>query len=191
MRKTFYFILTLIILLGLIYLFTNKKDNNSIKSSENPTTTLPVSTSTTSINSLDTINWIATSSSGISFKYPKDLGTTYIGTTDWPPALNIYDKPFSCTGGGTSETMPAGQTKSEIVNGRTYCVTKESEGAAGSTYTQYAYAFSYESKTAIMTFTLRYPQCMNYDNPKQTECKNEEGNIDISNLIDNIVNTVQ
>jgi hypothetical protein len=60
------------------------------------------------------------------------------------------------------------------IGGREYCVTKVSDGAAGSTYTQYAYATAEgNDKTKIFTFTLRFVQCMNYDDPEQAECLSE------------------
>lgn len=67
------------------------------------------------------------------------LTTKYITTVDWPPKVQTLNQSFSCTEAGV-ETQRAGQTKQVIVNDTTYCVTKNTEGAAGSVYTQYAYA---------------------------------------------------
>jgi hypothetical protein len=125
------------------------------------------------------------SKTGISFQYPDNLGTTFISPVDWPPAATVSDQPYSCTQAG-SETAPAGQTVEKTFNGRAYCVTKESQGAAGSIYTQYAYAYAMDSKTAILTFSLRFVQCANYDDPQMTACKNEQASFDIDNLADSI-----
>jgi hypothetical protein len=76
------------------------------------------------------------------------------------------------------------------VGGRSYCVTKQSEGAAGSIYTQYAYAFPDGTGTAIFTFTLRAVQCANYDDPKKTECENERAAFDPDGIMDRVTKTV-
>lgn len=73
---------------------------------------------------------------GTSFQYPESLSTVYIETVDWPPKIMVSSEPFNCVEGG-SEVMQSGQISNQVINSRTYCVTKEDEGAAGSTYTQY------------------------------------------------------
>ncbi len=124
---------------------------------------------------LDTSSWNTATdpASGVAFRYPADFGTAYISTTDWPPKVAVLDTPYSCTEGGTSTSLPAGQTKRESINGHEYCVTEEGEGAAGSTYIQYAYAAPKDGKTMIFTFSLRYVQCANYEDPKKAECTAE------------------
>jgi hypothetical protein len=136
--------------------------------------------------------WIdhADAATGVSFQYPKDLGTKYIDTVDWPPQVSVAAGPFTCTAGG-SEIASAGVTTPQVINGHDYCVTRESEGAAGSTYTLYTYAFSKGNKTVILTFNLRFPQCLNYDNPKQTECLDERQSFDIDGTIDRIAATLR
>lgn len=135
-------------------------------------------------------NWLSGENGGFSFKYPENFNTKYISPVDWPIKVNVYEQEYSCLEAGT-EVLPAGQTKKENINGKEYCVTRESEGAAGSVYTNYAFAMPYEGKTLIMTFTSRATQCMNYDNPEQTECLNERESFDISPLIDQIASTLK
>jgi len=120
---------------------------------------------------------------GIIFKYPQDWGTTYIHPVDWPPKVQVINQPFNCTEGGT-EIAQAGITTKTIINGTTYCITKESEGAAGSIYTNYAYAFAKDNETIIFTFTGRAVQCDNYDDPQKTACKNERASFVLDNLLD-------
>lgn len=127
---------------------------------------------------------------GVSFQYPEQLATDYIHTVDWPPQIAINNGPFVCAEGG-SEIAQAGQTEKAVIDTRAYCVTKESEGAAGSTYTQYAYAFSKNDKVLIFTFTLRFPQCANYDDPQKTQCENERAALDINSLVDRMAQSVQ
>lgn len=126
---------------------------------------------------------------GITFRYPETLTAKYINTVDWPPHIRILDEPFDCSEAG-EETDRAGGTKEHRVDGRTYCVTTVTEGAAGSIYRQYAYAFPYNNQTAIFTFSLRFSQCDNYDEPQRVECKSERETLDVDNLIDRIMQTM-
>ncbi len=141
-------------------------------------------------STVDTSVWktVTDPTSGISFRYPADFGTTYISVTDWPPKVALVNAPFSCTEAGT-ETAQAGATRKISIGGHEYCVTKESEGAAGSIYTQYAYAGPKEGKTMIFTFSLRFVQCANYDNPKKTECETERGAFDPNPIVDAMFGT--
>ena len=126
---------------------------------------------------------------GVIFKYPESIGTKYIDAYDWPPKVQVLNKAFTCDEAG-KETQRAGQTKKVTINGNTYCVTKVVEGAAGSTYTQYAYAFAEDNKTVILTFTVREPQCANYDEPKQSECKKEQSSFDLNSIIDKVAKSI-
>ena len=115
---------------------------------------------------------------GVSFRYPEQgFSTSYITTVDWPPQVVLRDEPFVCTQAG-SEIMQNGKTEKYMIGDREYCVTKESEGAAGSIYTNYTYATAKGDKTLVMTFSLRATQCGNYDQPKQSACENERAAFD-------------
>lgn len=130
--------------------------------------------------------WSMYVSNGVMVSYPKTLPTTYIKTVDWPPQAQVLDLPYSaCTEAGV-ETDRAGQTQKRMINGREYCVTTIVEGAAGSIYTQYAYAFPRGYKTIILTFSLRAPQCANYDDPEKTACETERRVFDIDGLVDSM-----
>lgn len=130
--------------------------------------------------------------SGRSLQYPATLGTSYIHTVDWPPKIAVDETPFTCTPAG-SATAPAGITDEETINGHTYCVTKETGAAAGSIYDTYAYAFPFDNntETAILTFSLQYPQCANYEDPQKTACSTEENSFAIGPIADTIAQTVQ
>lgn len=123
-----------------------------------------------------------------SFKYPKDLGTTYITPADWPPVMTVSNDPFECTVAG-SETARAGKTENKIINGGVYCVTKISEGAAGSVYTEYAYTSAIEGKAVTFTFSLKAVQCANYDKPKRSACENEQSTFNVDALVGEIGET--
>ncbi len=129
-------------------------------------------------------------STSISFSYPENLPTQYIYTVDWPPKIQVINEPYSCTAAG-SETARAGQTESVTINGHPYCVTKVTEGAAGSIYTQYAYAFPYNSKTVILTFSLRFVQCGNYSGMESAACETERASFTVDNVIDGIAQSIK
>lgn len=110
----------------------------------------------------------------------------YVSATDWPPAIEVLtDEEYSCVEAG-DEFDRAGATAEKEINGSAYCVTKVTEGAAGSSYTQYAYKREIHGVPAIATFSFRFPQCMNYDEPKQSECKAEQENFSVNEIIDSL-----
>ncbi len=127
---------------------------------------------------------------GISFRYPENPVAKYMEAIDWPPQTEVLNKQFTCTEAG-SETARAGQTLKRIVNDRTYCVTKVTEGAAGSIYTEYAYAFPKDDKIVIFTFSIRFVQCGNYGEPEKTECENVRTAFNLDGVIDQIAQTLQ
>lgn len=140
--------------------------------------------------------WKTASDGEIAFLYPEDIGTTYITTTDWPPQVQLIGAQPTCTTAGAIN-MPGGKTEQELINGREYCVTTEGEGAAGSTYLLKAYVFSVddspseEDSMMVFTFGLREVQCANYDEPKKTECETERATFNISNLVDEMAQTIR
>lgn len=138
------------------------------------------------------------SKTGITFQYPKTLLTEYIHTVGWPPQVQVLNEPFACIEAG-SETARAGKTEKRFVDDREYCRTSIVEGAAGSIYTNYAYAFPLYStgstqadrKTVIFTFSLQAVQCANYDDPRKTACENERSSFDLDSAVDRMAKTVQ
>ncbi len=122
-----------------------------------------------------------TTAQGITFMYPKELPITYITPQDWPPIVELKAGKFTCAKTGV---------ELHTVGNRLYCVTKSSEGAAGSTYTTYQYSTTYGDFVARISFTLRFPQCMNYDNPEQDQCKREQVNFDIDSLADRVASSI-
>lgn len=139
------------------------------------------------------VSWVSgTNTDGtVSFRYPTDFGTKYIHPVDWPPEARLLEEPFVCTPGGESEVLPAGMTEEKTINGNVFCVTKESEGAAGTTYTMYAYARDFLGKTLIFTWSSRAVQCMNYDDPEKSECLAERDVFDPDGLLSRISETAE
>lgn len=135
----------------------------------------------------DSSSWKTDSTNEVTFKYPESLGTTYINTQVWPPNVQAENVPFTCI-----ETNPDEyeKTAERIINGRTYCVTEVSEGAAGHMYTQYTYAFYKNDRIVTLSFTLAFVQCGNFDNPERSECEKERRKFDIDGIIDQIAQTL-
>jgi hypothetical protein len=136
-------------------------------------------------------DWLTTTdpSTNLRFKYPKNLLTAYIKEINWPPKIQILNEPFICIESG-NETYMTEKTERRIINGGSYCVTTVSEGAAGSTYTQYTYAFPQGRETLLLTFSLRFFNCENYERVQVQECQYEQKNFNMDNTIDYIVNTI-
>lgn len=128
--------------------------------------------------------------SGLTFRYPEKLSTQYIDIVDWPPEVQVLNEAFECIEAG-NEIDRAGETEKRIVDDRNYCVTRKTEGAAGSMYTQYAYAFPKDNTTVTFIFTLRSQQCANYDELKKTECENERESFDVDNVVDKMAKSVK
>lgn len=126
----------------------------------------------------------------LSFRYPENLGTTYVTLVDWPPLAFVQDSPYSCVNAGEAIER-AGKTEERNIDGRIYCVTEKEEGAAGSIYTSYAYNSVVNGKNLIFTFTIRKPQCMNYDEPNQSACIQEQQSVNFDRLADQMMQSVK
>ena len=122
----------------------------------------------------------------VNFDFPETLDATYVSTVDWPPEIRVENTVYSCTEAG-EETARAGETKEQVINGHTYCVTVVSEGAAGSVYRMYAYNFVYDEQNVFVTFSLRFPQCANYPDREQLSCQEEQESFEPGELVDRVI----
>lgn len=129
------------------------------------------------------------STSGAAFRYPRELGTAYIQPIEWPPQIRFFDQLFSCEPTGAL-IIAEEKTEMRTVEGRKYCVTQSNEGAAGSVYSQYTYAFPVNDTVGVLTLTLRMPQCVNYDGPEEIMCEDERETFALDPLIDTIAQSV-
>jgi len=107
----------------------------------------------------------------------------YTNFFDWPPQTEVLNNPYACIGTSTTTEI--------IINNNKYCRSVISEGAAGSIYNTYTYSFAKENNTTSLTFSTRQPQCMNYDNPKQTECLDEMKKVDVDSIVDGFVQGIK
>ena len=128
-------------------------------------------------NDIESWNWVLSpvSPQGTQFKYPEPLPTKYVTAVEWPPTVSMVAGKLVCEQG--SAIGSDGETKRfalRTLDGSDYCVGFSAEGAAGSTYTSYEYSTAQGDYVARVSFTLRTPQCMNYDDPERTVCKTEQ-----------------
>jgi hypothetical protein len=113
----------------------------------------------------------------------QNLDTDYVSPIDWPPLVRALEgEIYSCTPAG-NEIDRAGRTERVVMGGEEYCVTTVSEGAAGSIYKQYAYIKDVRGVPVAATFSFRFVQCLNYDEPNQSVCFAEQESFDISPLM--------
>lgn len=123
------------------------------------------------------------------FLYPERIPTTFISAAAWPPEVVRANTRYKCV--ESAATTGGSVTKKHLVGDREYCVTESSEGAAGSTYRTFEYSFQFGGEPYRTTFTLRYPQCDNYDEPQKSACKAEQGTYSIDELVDRIAQSIQ
>ena len=122
--------------------------------------------------------WETFSDDSLTFQYPAQVSTTYISAVQWPPSATVTQGQMSCE-------------LNVQIQDRSYCRTTQSEGAAGSVYTDYTYSSQREGGYVSLTFALRMTQCANYDDPQKTECEQERASFNPDALADEILQTVE
>lgn len=126
----------------------------------------------------------------VTFQYPESLGKEYVTAVDWPPMVRLLNEPFSCSEAGDVAGR-AGETQLRTIDEEDYCVTTRAEGAAGSTYMQYAYLTKQEGKTVSLTFSTRSPQCANFATDREREQCESDQHLDIDALVISIIQTLE
>jgi hypothetical protein len=124
-------------------------------------------------------DWTATTTNDVSFKYPQ-FSKSYISVVEWPPKIEKQTESLSCKGDAGTEIKEA------EIDGVRYCVIMSTEGAAGSTFKTY----TYKREGLEATFSLRFPQCLNYDELQQDECLKEQERFSPDTLIHKVFSTV-
>jgi hypothetical protein len=132
-----------------------------------------------------------TNDDGITFQYPKELLLKYISATEWPPVVKIETGTYSCKTTPQEVSSMSDITSQRMVDNRTYCVNVKHEGAAGSVYASYAYTTIKNDELIKVSFTLRYPNCNNYDEEQNKICTSEREAFDIDATVDRIVQTIK
>jgi len=126
--------------------------------------------------------------------FPESLNQKYIKEIKWPPTVTIGEidqaPPCEVTGpyeeAGRESSLPTTVSR-QFLAGEVYCIEAVSEGAAGSTYTEFTYTTIKDDKLIEINFTLQFPRCDNYDEPEKTACARERVTLDLDNIISEAV----
>lgn len=133
--------------------------------------------------------WLSTTTTDLAFQYPAQVGVeSFVQPSvpdGWPPQVSLAQGTFVC------EASESGARALVTVGNRTYCVQRESEGAAGSTYTTYTYSFPRDAGVVSLSFVIRSVQCLNYDEPQQSACQAAQAAFSADALADSIAQTVR
>ena len=122
------------------------------------------------------------SEEGLVFRAPKEIpGLSFVNIEYWPPKVTVLEEEYVCG-------INAGARE---INGRAYCIEISIEGAAGSTYNDYVYSTSLgDGQIVKVAFTVKYPQCQNYDGLQSEECTLEEKYFNKEFNLDNVIDTI-
>ncbi len=112
-------------------------------------------------------NWLTFADQSFSFRYPADFGSEFITPNNWPPKVERLDQSFACA----------------VPMHGDFCVSETSEGAAGSVYKTYVYSEAFENGTLQFTFTIQEPQCLNYPEPKLSNCQADQANLNLDDIV--------
>ena len=126
----------------------------------------------------------------LEFRYPEKIDANYISAQEWPPKITVTSGSLVCQDASGTSSLPEQATR-RLIGGRDYCVKFVAEGAAGTIYTTYDYTTQIGDKLITMNFTLRYPQCYNYDNPAQTNCQKERETFDLDGLVGKMISSLK
>lgn len=147
-------------------------------------------------------HWKEFRAGNIIFKAPESLEEKYISLQKWPPEIKILvnkkDWPSGIeieNGELKCQTTPEENSFSkrfyqQNINGRIYCIRAETEGAAGSVFTDYTYYTIYKNNLTSINFVLRFTNCLHYSEPQGIECSAEREVFDIDNTINKIVESI-
>lgn len=178
--------------LGSAYLFKSPSGSSAIAVYRHYSCYYSLWTINENINDNKNDLWrTATTDSGETFQYPKELLTKYISIVNWPPLVKMVTGSFSCATTPQEVSSISDITSQRLVDDRSYCVNVEHEGAAGSVYSSYIYITAKDNKLVEVSFTLRYPNCSNYNEEESKACVSEREAFDIDATVDEIVQTIK
>jgi len=142
-------------------------------------------------NSNNLWNTTTDSKTGVTFKYPEKLSAQYISAQEWPPVVKIQSGIYSCAETPQEKSSLMEIITQRIIDNRTYCIDVKNEGAAGSVYSSYVYTTPKNGKLIEISFTLRYPNCANYEKKQGQACTSEREAFDLDTMVDRIAQTVE
>lgn len=145
-------------------------------------------------DNMESWNWVYSemSAQGTQFMYPDPLPTSYVTPVEWPPTVVVTGGTLECTPGMVPDA--SGELKlfaQRTIGGQDYCVGFGAQGAAGSTYTAYEYAAQQGDFIVRMSFTLRTPQCLNYDDPERSVCRGEQARFSTDALVVKMISSLK
>jgi len=133
----------------------------------------------------------ATNDQGLSFQYPKELSAKYLSAVEWPPVIRVEAGTYSCEATPQEASHLSKIISPRLVDNQAYCLSVEHEGAAGSVYSSYIYTIVKNDQLVKVSFTLRYPNCDNYEEGPSQVCASEREAFDIDSIVNRIVQTIQ
>ena len=101
---------------------------------------------------------------------------------DWPPVVEHLHEKYICEEGSTSGDVPL-VTEERVIDGKTFCITSTSEGAAGSRYEDYSYTTPTHDGIEKVSFTLRYPNCSAYESPTRERCEYSQSHFNLDTIV--------
>lgn len=129
--------------------------------------------------------------SDISFKYPTELGSQYVTARDWPPTVTNVGKSFACAIDESAEAMSGYKAEQTSYSGQPYCVWSRTEGAAGSTYTEYQITTQRDGDYFTFHFVVQTPQCLNYVDSEQSVCQAAQKAFNVLELVAEMAATIK
>ena len=112
--------------------------------------------------------------------------------TDYPASIDsrFVNGEIDCDETAAESSLSLRVSKKEI-NGKKYCISAFSEGAAGSVYTQYAYTTAIDDYVYLFQFLAHYPHCSNYPDKERLACEKEREIFDLDALVDQEIETIR
>lgn len=133
------------------------------------------------------------------YQFPEQLKADYISAQDWkvevikdeteyPEKFEVTEKGITCEERKLETDLP-GRIHPEVIDGKSYCIETKSEGAAGTTYTEYSYSTLKDNNLVTISFLAKYSNCGNFSEPERTECENERETFEFDQVISEIINS--
>ncbi len=118
------------------------------------------------------------------------FSASYIEAQQWPPAISSNPGQLSCEETPAEVSQMIRRVSKRTINGREYCITVNSEGAAGSVYSDYTYSFQDGENITNLQFILRFPECTNYSDTQRAQCQQEREEFDLNTLVDSVARSL-
>jgi hypothetical protein len=149
---------------------------------------------------LDTSGWqtYVNVEYGFEFKFPKSFSAEIWRASNWPPLATVVPASEDLVKTGCPDiqagALPLDHSQVTL-NGINFTLYKESEGAAGSTYTTYCYATPKGQNNYVIEFVMRYtsgcgescgPYC---GTPNEALCQNFDKVKEVEQPIEQMVST--